>query len=329
MIRNKYRAGALLAIFLLLGIFSGCGKLSSFSDDPMKEDAGFVIYDLNGDKTALAEEAYTPSGIDTNEKISNLLIEMQKSTDESDMIRPIPDGITVQDYVFNAGTGRLTVSFNRSYLNLSGTQETLVRAAIVKTLLQIEEVESVEFLVDHTALVTPGGSTIGPMTEDSFVLGMSGDETSTQLATLTLYYPDASGEKLVKEEKKVSYDSNVPIGRVVMEYLQKTPTTGGAKPAYSKDTSLLSLSIADGICYVNLSSNFLSANTDVTREAAVYAIVNSLTEVPGVNKVLLSMDGKIINLNNQGDSILYVRNEAIVVPDSDEADADKTEESVN
>ena len=41
------------------------------------------------------------------------------------------------------------------------------------------------------------------------------------------------------------------------------------------------------------------------------------------------MDGKIINLNNQGDSILYVRNEAIVVPDSDEADADKTEESVN
>ena len=39
MIWNKYRAGALLAIFLLLGIFSGCGKLGSFSDDSKKEDA--------------------------------------------------------------------------------------------------------------------------------------------------------------------------------------------------------------------------------------------------------------------------------------------------
>ncbi len=320
-LKNLCLLGVILT--LIIGTLAGCG--SSSADDT---EVVYVIYDLNSDKTALEQEPIEMEATSTDEMIQELVTELQGVSEVSDLMRPLPSGVMIQDYELDEESGKLTVSFTPTYSTLSGTNETLIRAAVVKTLLQVEAVRSVEFEVDHSALLQPNGNAYGPMNESTFVMTMvsTDEEFYEQEQVLKLYYPDESGEHLIMEEKEVTYDSNVPVGRVVMNYLKQIPETEGAKPAYSKETDLLSLSVADGVCYVNLESNFLTANTDVSETAAVYAIVNSLTELSGINKVLICVDGDILKPKTAEDTILYTRNEELVVVTEDETEESNTTE---
>ena len=50
--------------------------------------------------------------------------------------------------------------------------------------------------------------------------------------------------------------------------------------------------LKDGVCYVNLSEDFLTQIYNVTTEVTLYSIANSLAELPNVNKVQISIDGE-------------------------------------
>ena len=49
----------------------------------------------------------------------------------------------------------------------------------------------------------------------------------------------------------------------------------------------------DGICYVNLDDNFLTVPDNVSMDAAVYSIVNSLVELSNINKVQILVNGEV------------------------------------
>ena len=49
----------------------------------------------------------------------------------------------------------------------------------------------------------------------------------------------------------------------------------------------------DGICYVNFDSNFLTVVNNVNLDIEIYSIVNSLTELQGVNRVQILVDGDV------------------------------------
>ena len=51
----------------------------------------------------------------------------------------------------------------------------------------------------------------------------------------------------------------------------------------------------DQICYVDLSKEFLNPLENISGEVTVYAIVNSLAERAGVNKVQFTVNGKPID----------------------------------
>ena len=51
------------------------------------------------------------------------------------------------------------------------------------------------------------------------------------------------------------------------------------------------MSVVDGVCYVNLSDSFRNQNAEVNEEIVLYSIVNSLSEVQGVSKVQISING--------------------------------------
>ena len=68
-----------------------------------------------------------------------------------------------------------------------------------------------------------------------------------------------------------------------------SPTTLSTVPS---GTKLISVSVVDGVCYVNLSDSFKNnPNPEVTEEVLLYSIVNSLTELQGVSKVQISING--------------------------------------
>lgn len=70
------------------------------------------------------------------------------------------------------------------------------------------------------------------------------------------YYSNKMGDKLVKKVESVAYSKNTSLERIIVEQLIKGPGDSTMNSTLPSDLKLLSISVSDGICYVNLSSHF-------------------------------------------------------------------------
>ena len=62
-------------------------------------------------------------------------------------------------------------------------------------------------------------------------------------------------------------------------------------PTINPSTKVASVTVRDGVCYVNLDETFLLQPYNVTPEVTIFSIVNSLVELNNVNKVQISING--------------------------------------
>ena len=129
------------------------------------------------------------------------------------------------------------------------------------------------------------------MTSDSFVENPGEQINSSVVTNLTLYFSDIEGTGLVKETREVHYSTNISMEKLVLEQLIEGPKKTGSVATVPSGTKLISVSTVDGVCYVNLSDGFKNQNTVIAEDVLLYSIVNSLTELPGVAKVQLSING--------------------------------------
>lgn len=290
-------------------LFTGCTS-------PKVKTTKYVIYDLNDKMNGVGRENIKMEDGTAIDQIEFLISEMKKKSKDGSLMRPISRKIHFQDYRFNDATGDLTLSFDRTYENLQGVEETLTRACIVLTLLQVEEVLSVNFEIEHEPLTVGSDmSIVGPMNADSFVLSLAGDESVSQTAKLNLFYPAKDGSGLIYEKREVSYASNMSLERVVMKYLAEQPKPKNAIAALSSNTSILNIYVADGVCYLNLGTSFVDNVSDDMLKLKVYAIVNSLCSLQRVKRVQISVGGKNLRLsgNSENKDALYLSDESLIL----------------
>ena len=133
---------------------------------------------------------------------------------------------------------------------------------------------------------------MGPLNAESFVENMGDEINMYTETTLDLYFANAEGDKLVDEMVAIRYSSNMSVEKLVLEQLIRGPITKDAYPTIPSDTKILSVSTKDGICYVNFDEGFLGQGYNVLEEIPIYSIVNSLTEIPGINKVQILINGE-------------------------------------
>lgn len=57
------------------------------------------------------------------------------------------------------------------------------------------------------------------------------------------------------------------------------------------ETKLITITVVDGVCYVNLDEMFLNQNQEISEPVVLYSIVDSLTELTGIDKVQISING--------------------------------------
>jgi spore germination protein GerM len=117
-----------------------------------------------------------------------------------------------------------------------------------------------------------------------------------------LYFADAMGEKLVAERRKAPLVDNRLEKTVVLE-LVKGPKNSDLFATIPKDTRVLSVETKEGICFVNLSEEFVTKFSGGSSAAtlAIYSIVNSLTELPDIDRVQFLIDG--VKVETFGDYI--------------------------
>ena len=276
-----------LRLFLLLVIFTiilgGCGK------DEILE-GGTVVYHLNQDGTSIVPVACEITGDSPEVRVEEFFAKLEEVPESMDLRRTIPENIKIANYTLDRK--QLYVDFNAEYLKLDKATEVLIRAAIVKTMVQIDEVSFVGIRVMGEALKDSKGNNIGLMNENTFLDNMGSEENATKIVNLNLYFANKTGDKLINQSTVIEYNANVALEKVVVEQLIAGPSEAGYYPTIPKDTKLMSITTKDGVCYVNLDTGFTAQGYDVLGAVTIYSIVNSLTELPEITGVQLLVNGE-------------------------------------
>jgi len=199
-------------------------------------------------------------------------------------------GFTLLSY--DLTDGKLLLDVDDKYKDLSATTETLVRAALVKTLTQLTEINFIGITVNGNPLYDNLNNLVGWMFADQFISNEGNEINTYEKVRLKLYFTNEDGNTLIAvNTAELRYNSNRSLEKLVVEELIKGPNAGTAYAALNPDTKVISVMVKDGICYVNLDENFLIQSGNATAEATWYSIVNSLTELSNVNKVQIFING--------------------------------------
>ena len=262
----------------------GCGKKADTSDSPYK------IYYVNQDVTALVETAYEGEMKDTEKAVSGMLAALRMNKEEIEEQPAIPEGVVIEDYVI--GDEKLELYFNAAYREMDVVRETLCRAALVRSLTQIEGVILVAFYVDGQPLTNQEGREYGYMQSEDFVANTGSSINSYEVTNLTLYFAGENGDKLAVENVSVRFNTSHLTEKVIVEKLMKGPTQAEHHAVIPKGTKLLGVSLRDGVCYLNFDEGLKNITPGVMPETVIYSIVNSVTESGSVSKVQIAINGE-------------------------------------
>ncbi|MBE5929113.1 MAG: hypothetical protein E7267_07100 [Lachnospiraceae bacterium] len=284
-------------ITLLILTILACISFAGCKSNDVKHD--YEIYYLNESGTQLVSEGFDTKITDKGVLISEFIDRMEEPKDESDHFTPGLDITKIIDYQYNTD-GYVTLVFDAAYTGLKGFKEVLCRAAIVKTICQIEGINGVEFYINEMPHVDENGQLYGYMTQETFVDNTSGDTKYKQTVNANLYFADKNGNKLVKVPITVTFDGTISLAQLVLQQLVNGPeniggTDDSVKASVSGNTKINKITIREHICYVDLSKDFLTQVKDVKREVTLYSVVNTLADLIDVNKVQFTIDGETVN----------------------------------
>lgn len=276
------KAVLLFLLSILTLTFVGCSEKENGME--------MTIYYVNSDENALVQEEYNLLAVDTKPQIEEILTAMKDADHNVNYHSAIPEELEVKEFRYR--NKRLDLVFSEEYNSIQKGREVLLRAALVQTLVQIPEVSVVSFYVESQPLTTLSGEVIGYMRAEDFVQNTGSILKSYKTTDLRLYFSNMEGTALVTEKKSnVRYGSNTSIEKLAVEQLMKGTSSDKSKSPIPSNAKLLSVSLKDGVCYVNFDSTFLSEGINQIPEVTVYSIVNSIIANGNATKVQILVDG--------------------------------------
>ena len=279
-------------ILILIFVCCSCAKnqVNNSTETTLASlpEGKYEIYYIDSDKTEIKSEVKDIS-VDYSlqkEFIQNLYNSMMESMqlDQSDKLYDVElVSSTIDEPIVN-------LNFNSAYLELDKITEVLFRACLVKTMTQVAGVWSISIYINQQPLTDEYMNPVGVMSASDFVYNTGSDINSWKKLDVVLYFANASGDRLVQEDESIVYTSNSSVVNYVLEKLIDGPTDSKLQATIPKNTQILSVSVKDGICYVNFNNNFLNNTVEVKPYITIYSIVNSLSELSTINKVQISVN---------------------------------------
>lgn len=272
-------------ILLPLLICTGCGS------QEQQNGKQYNIYYVNNEETKTLAREYVTETESTDELLMEFLGQLAQVPARFEYEAPLAGSFSLLGYALD--NGQLTMNFDGQYREMDSVKEVLTRAAIVRTLTQIEGIDYVSFTVQGEMLADSSGVTIGMMSSDLFIDNAGNEINAYEKVNLHLYFANEEGTGLVEENRRnVVYSSNISLEKLVVEKLVEGPTSEGAYPTVDPTTKIISVTTKDGICYVNLDETFLTQPYSTSAEVTIYSITNSLVELSNVNKVQITINGE-------------------------------------
>lgn len=272
----------LLIASACLILLTGCGQKKT-------DTSGYQVFYINEEGNTLISASYPLKGENTLDCIQEMWKKMKENTAGNGQSSLVPEGLEIQE--LDLTDGQLTVTFSPDYNKMSKVQEVLLRAGLVEGVTQFSDVKTVVFHVGEDVLRDHNGEPIGAMTRSNFINSPVGIN-SYQYASLVLYFSNLDGSKIVKEMRNVHYSTNMTLEKVILEQLLAGPMNSRLSSIFSEDVRVLDVRVSDKTCTVNLNQAFLdAAGKSAEPEVVIYAMVDSLCDNIGVDKVQFQVEG--------------------------------------
>lgn len=200
-----------------------------------------------------------------------------------------------------AGTKLLSITTEQSQANVDLSKEfyheesiydVLAQASVVKSLCSIRGIDRVLLTVEGQPLQTASGEPLGVLKESDVVF--DADALMTDESNITLYFSDLNAEYLVREIRRIQVPRGESMEKLVVTELIRGPKSQDAGRTVPQETKIRSVETKDKVCFVNLSSDFVTKNNVGTsaERLTIFSIVNSLTELSNVDKVQFLIEGE-------------------------------------
>lgn len=281
------RKCSLILFFLTIAMTFVLGGCAGKDETEGKNE--YSVYYLNRAETKIEAFAYYTATEDTMDLLGELIEVIATAPKDVNYHEPV-HSFEITGYALN--DNQVSLNVDEKYLEMSPTTEVLTRAAIVRTLTQMKGIDYVTMKVRDEDLKDSMGNPVGTMSADQFVDNAGNEINTYEKARLTLYFSNEKGDRLIKANRTVVYNSNISMEKLVVEQLVAGPQSGEIYATVNPDTKVINVTVKDGTCYVNLSEEFLTQFSAVTPDVTIYSIVNSLVELSNVNRVQISINGE-------------------------------------
>ncbi len=297
------KASVLLMMLLIIISLGACDNQKKVSDKASEVS----IYYINSVTSTLVSETYHMISENRDERIEELLYMLKLNPENILYKSTFSDIVSVKDFVSNEDRN-LTINFESNYNELTEINEVLCRAAIVKTLSQLPEVEYIQFTVNGQPLMDANGKLVGIMTKEDFI-----DNTGTE-TKVKLYFTNKEGDALVEYITDITYTGIGSLEELVLEELMKGPSQIGMYPTIPEGTELLKVEMKEGVCYVDFSKKFMDKISGLEDQIAIYSVVNTLVELPYIKKVQFMINGEVQSVFGDGLTFdgLFERNLSLI-----------------
>lgn len=277
------------------------------------------IYFTNATTNVLeSEKRNIPISNTYNEKISNVFREYLNGPKNTNL-SPISTKIDIRDvvtisYPYGSPTA-VAIKLTEKYNDLPASRRMLLISSLAYTFTDLDFINNVYIITyDDNVLTNINGEKLEGLNATNLLNNPSFVPEKVNRNNVILYF--SNGYRLAEEDRSIQVKQSQTTEYQIVEQLITGPYDSDLKACIPADTKIRDIKTEEGICYVNLSADFITKASQDERERllAIYSIVNSLTELDSINKVQFLIEGeKVTGFQGHADfSKTYERNEEYI-----------------
>lgn len=275
-------------VVCLIWVLSLSGCDSSNTPVSAPEEGTYLVYYLNSSGVNLIPRVYETEETDPLVLSGELMDQLLHVPKDLDCQTALGDKAVFRESRLDGQV--LSLYFDVNYVNMKPDQEILCRAALARTLTQIQGVDYISIYCADQPLMDRQGNPVGAVSASDFILNTS-NVNAYEKTELKLYFADKTGTKLSPETREVVHNLNTSMEQLIVEQLLAGPAEEGHLAVLPSDCKILSISVTDNVCYINFDSAFLKMEHPVNEYLPIYAIVASLSEMTSITRVQIMVNG--------------------------------------
>ncbi len=275
---------------LIVFISAGCSNQQAVYETETELPEGCIyLYYVDGDNFELLTEPYTLMPNVSCAENAAYILKYMLTEMPGDRTNLMSSAMTMLQSSYDLEEKQVLVTVNVANELNDQYIEVLTKKAITLTLCQLDDVDSVQFKI-YDSSTMPDETSYEVYDEYSFVNEEGG--SFLQKDVITIYFANDRGDMLLEYDKAVEVTNDISLEQLVIESLITGPLREGYGQTIPDGTTLKKISIKDGVCYVDLSGEFNGTLDTCMDVVTIYSIVNSLCELPTINKVQFLIDGE-------------------------------------